>query len=99
MSRAMSKGTLLPGASSPGCPKCGGPMWDNRTSKRNPKAPDFRCRNRDCGGAIDHRPEDYERFRHALLGRDARIRSVVIIRRPGDVPSRAERAGRPHPGP
>jgi len=30
------------------CPKCGGPMWDNRDSKRNPRAPDFRCRNRTC---------------------------------------------------
>src|SRR3954463_14901222 len=30
----------------PSCPKCGGRMWDNRLSKRNPKAPDFKCRNR-----------------------------------------------------
>ena len=29
----------------PTCPKCGGRMWDNRLSKRNPKAPDFKCRN------------------------------------------------------
>jgi hypothetical protein len=34
------------------CPICGGPMWDNRTSKRSPKAPDFKCKNRDCDGAI-----------------------------------------------
>ena len=30
----------------PACPICGGAMWDDRTSKRNPKAPDFKCRNR-----------------------------------------------------
>lgn len=36
----------------PSCPKCGGRMWDNRLSKRNPKAPDFKCRNRTCDGVI-----------------------------------------------
>ena len=36
----------------PACPKCSGDMWDNRESKRNPKAPDFKCRNRDCDGVI-----------------------------------------------
>ena len=30
----------------PACPICGGPMWDDRLSKRNPKAPDFKCRNK-----------------------------------------------------
>jgi hypothetical protein len=27
-------------------------MWDNRLSKRNPKAPDFKCRDRSCDGVI-----------------------------------------------
>jgi hypothetical protein len=36
----------------PSCPKCGGRMWDNRLSKRNPKAPDFKCRNRSCDGVV-----------------------------------------------
>lgn len=36
----------------PGCPKCGGRMWDNRLSKRNPKAPDYKCRDRSCDGVI-----------------------------------------------
>lgn len=36
----------------PACPKCGGRMWDNRLSKRNPKAPDFKCRDRACDGVI-----------------------------------------------
>ncbi len=30
----------------PACPVCGGRMWDDRSSKRNPRAPDFKCRNR-----------------------------------------------------
>jgi hypothetical protein len=34
------------------CPKCGGRMFDNRLSKRNPKAPDFKCRDRSCDGVI-----------------------------------------------
>ena len=37
----------------PSCPKCGGAgMYDNRASKRNPKAPDFKCSKRGCDGAI-----------------------------------------------
>ena len=39
-------------ADNPGCPKCGGRMWDNRLSKRNPKAPDYKCRDRSCDGVI-----------------------------------------------
>ena len=34
------------------CPKCDGPMWDNRDRKRNPKAPDFKCKNKACDGVI-----------------------------------------------
>ena len=40
------------GPNSPACPKCGGAMWDNRTSKRNPRAPDYKCRNRACDGVL-----------------------------------------------
>jgi hypothetical protein len=36
----------------PSCPKCGGRVWDNRLSKRNPKAPDAKCRNKSCDGVI-----------------------------------------------
>ena len=42
--------TPLTGA--PACPKCSGRMWDNRASKRNPKAPDFKCRDRSCDGVL-----------------------------------------------
>jgi hypothetical protein len=34
------------------CPKCGGRTWDNRLTKRNPKAPDYKCQNRSCDGVI-----------------------------------------------
>src|SRR5512141_3349596 len=34
------------------CPKCGGRMWDNRLTKRNKRAPDFKCRDRSCDGVI-----------------------------------------------
>jgi hypothetical protein len=36
----------------PACPKCGGAMWDNRASKKNPRAPDFKCKKADCDGVI-----------------------------------------------
>ena len=39
-------------ATMPSCPKCGGKVWDNRLSKRNPKAPDYKCRDRSCDGVI-----------------------------------------------
>lgn len=34
------------------CPKCGGGMFDNRATKTNPKAPDFKCKDRSCDGVI-----------------------------------------------
>lgn len=30
------------------CPKCGGPIWDNRTNKKNPKGPDWSCKDKTC---------------------------------------------------
>ena len=36
----------------PPCPQCGGEMWDNRASKRNPKAPDFKCKDKQCDGVV-----------------------------------------------
>ena len=35
------------------CPKCEqGEMWDNRDNKTNPKAPDYKCKDKDCNHAI-----------------------------------------------
>jgi len=39
-------------SATPACPKCGGLMWDNRVGKKNPKAPDFKCRDKNCDGVI-----------------------------------------------
>ena len=34
------------------CPICGKDgFWDNREGKKNPKSPDFKCKNKDCVGA------------------------------------------------
>jgi Rad52/22 family double-strand break repair protein len=44
--------TALPPADEPACPKCAGRMWDNRATKRNPRAPDFKCRDRACDGVV-----------------------------------------------
>jgi hypothetical protein len=44
--------TATDGVDDPSCPKCGGRMWDNRLTKRNPKAPDFKCRSRSCDGVV-----------------------------------------------
>ena len=41
-----------PASAPPPCPKCQGEMWDNRIGKKNPKAPDFKCKDRGCDGVI-----------------------------------------------
>lgn len=49
---SVSSGPMDVSGESESCPKCGGRMWDNRATKRNPKAPDFKCRDRSCDGVI-----------------------------------------------
>lgn len=34
------------------CPNCSSEMWDNRETKRNPKQPDYKCKDKSCGHAI-----------------------------------------------
>lgn len=51
-SRTESGSTTRGTADVPPCPVCGGRMWDNRETKKNPKAPDFKCRDRNCDGVI-----------------------------------------------
>ena len=36
----------------PTCPKCSGAMWDNRVGKKNPKAPDWKCKDKGCDGVV-----------------------------------------------
>lgn len=56
--RVESVERLAPALSSvdPSCPTCSGSMWDNRPKKAsgdaNPKSPDFKCRDKACGGVI-----------------------------------------------
>jgi hypothetical protein len=51
--RAERRDIPLPsGPDNPACPKCSGRMWDNRATKRNPRAPDFKCRDRACDGVL-----------------------------------------------
>lgn len=50
--RTSGNGTTRASADEPPCPKCKGRMWDNRVGKRNPKAPDFKCRDNGCDGVI-----------------------------------------------
>jgi hypothetical protein len=39
-------------SAAPRCPLCSGAMWDNRQGKTNPRAPDFKCRDKNCKGVI-----------------------------------------------
>lgn len=40
------------------CPDCGGPMWDNRETKRSAKQPDYKCKDKDgCGKAVWEKPK------------------------------------------
>lgn len=47
---------MLPPGTDPMCPTCGTTMWDNRPKKQsgemNPKAPDFKCKDKSCQGVI-----------------------------------------------
>jgi hypothetical protein len=52
MSDAVTEHERAPLTRAPSCPECDGRMWDNRRSKRNSKAPDFKCRDRTCRGAL-----------------------------------------------
>ena len=48
----MTEAQQNPTGDAPPCPKCGGEMWDNRANKKNPKAPDFKCKSAGCEGVI-----------------------------------------------
>ena len=52
-SPAKPKAKPKPSGEEPSCPKCSGPLWDDRLDKRNPKAPDWKCKDKDgCGWAM-----------------------------------------------
>ena len=47
-------------------------MWDNRLTKRNPKAPDYKCRDRSCDGVIWP-------SRVATNGANAELTNVALV--------------------
>lgn len=49
---ASQTGHTQPPDKGPACPKCGSDMWDNRLTKRSPKQPDYKCKDRSCDGVI-----------------------------------------------
>lgn len=45
---AAANGSQPAGGGPPECPHCGGEMRDNRSQKKNPREPDFRCKDDNC---------------------------------------------------
>jgi hypothetical protein len=80
----------------PNCPKCQGPMWDNRAGKRNPKAPDFKCKDRECDGVVwPARGAAVEAGSSAADGAGASTASVRSSTAGAPQPSRAVPQGMP----
>jgi len=52
MSEEQQTGSAAPETAAPQCPRCGSEMWDNRATKKNPRAPDFKCKASGCEGVI-----------------------------------------------
>ncbi len=85
---AGSDASVSPATDDPACPKCSGRMWDNRLTKRNPKAPDFKCRDRSCDGVVwPARPGESAEPEPAAAAAPARGASA------GRAPSRSRTAG------
>jgi len=72
--RKTSSVQVIDARPAPTCPKCHGPMWDNRGTpdkpKLNPKGPDYKCKNKECDGAI-WPPKDTPAERQEVAGRPA----------------------------
>jgi hypothetical protein len=41
------------------CPVCNKEMYDNRESKKNPKAPDYRCKDKECKWQLDPNSDEW----------------------------------------
>ena len=52
MPEAQQPEGTAPETTPPPCPRCGSEMWDNRETKKNPRAPDFKCKAGGCEGVI-----------------------------------------------
>jgi len=46
------------------CPVCNGEMFDNTTNKKNPRGPDYKCKDKNCKYELDkdsgmYKPSEY----------------------------------------
>src|SRR6267378_992956 len=61
------------------CPKCGGPCWDNVATKRNPKAPDYACKDKEgCGAGVWLKDSEKNALQAAKPGSPQAKRPIVI---------------------
>ena len=94
--KAASAGSAAPeksGEVTPPCPICAGRMYDNRATKRNPRAPDFKCRDRSCDGVVwPPKPEGASAKGGTRKPTPARAEPTSDLAGPGDFP------GDPGPG-
>lgn len=71
----------------PACPACGGKMWDNRATKKNPKAPNFKCRDRACTGVIwPPKPGQQAQSSGPLVPENVRELAEVLDMEPDSLP-------------
>ncbi len=52
MTEELQPERAAPESMSPLCPRCASEMWDNRATKKNPRAPDYKCKTAGCEGVI-----------------------------------------------
>jgi hypothetical protein len=91
---AMKEANTLTDVDAVSCPKCGGRMWDNRLTKRNPKAPDYKCRDRNCDGVVWPAKASASNAEHAEHdGADAAEEVVAEAETP-KAPARKSRAAK-----
>lgn len=75
------------------CSKCGGRMWDNRLTKRNPKAPNYKCCDRNCDGVVWPARSDEGHSEAAEVATNPE-RAVVAAESVAAVPARKSRAAK-----
>ena len=66
------------------CPKCGSDMWDNRLNKKNPRAPDFKCKDKTCDGVIWPQKEGKQQARQSAPPRQEGPPEYYDLQEPQD---------------
>lgn len=72
-----------PASDVPPCPDCGGPVWDNRKTKKG-RQPDFKCKDRSCDKAVWLNSESKEARHKALI--QGVSDAFKLLNQAGDVP-------------